>query len=122
MTLITCVRVIPPPVAVIVTLYVPLARVEAAVNVSLVLPLPGEAIVAGAKLAVSPLGKPLTDKPTAALNPFTAPLDSVTALDPPCATLALPALLLKVKLGATTVTDTFVVAVTPAPAPLNVTA
>jgi hypothetical protein len=59
------VAVWPPPVAVTVTLNVPVVAVELAVNVSEELPEPGDAIDVGLKLAVTPLGRPLADSDTA---------------------------------------------------------
>jgi hypothetical protein len=67
--LIVAVCVTPAPVAVTVTVAVPVAAVLLAVRVSVELPLPGAAIEAGLKLAVTPAGKPEADKETAALNP-----------------------------------------------------
>src|SRR5689334_10505848 len=66
-TVVVCVT--PPPVPVTVTLYVP-AGVEApAVMVIVDEPEPGAAIDVGLKLAVAPLGRPLAESDTAALNP-----------------------------------------------------
>lgn len=59
----------PPPLAVIVTLEVPVVAVLLAVNVSVELPLPGAAIEAGLKLAVTPAGKPEALNETAELKP-----------------------------------------------------
>lgn len=61
--------VMPPPVALIVTVAVPVVAVLPAVNVRVELPLPGAAIVLGLKLAVTPLGKPAMDNEMAELNP-----------------------------------------------------
>lgn len=66
-TVVVCVT--PPPVAVTVTLVVPAVAVLLAVNVSVELPLPGAAIEAGLKLAVTPEGNPETDNDTAELKP-----------------------------------------------------
>jgi hypothetical protein len=44
----------PPPLPVTVTVVVPVAVVDAAFSVNMLLPLPGEAIDAGANVAVTP--------------------------------------------------------------------
>jgi hypothetical protein len=56
-------------VAVTVTLEVPVVAVLLALNVSVELPLPGAAIEAGLKLAVTPAGKPEALNETAELKP-----------------------------------------------------
>ena len=61
--------VIPPPVPVMVSVEVPVAAVDATVSVNLDEPEPGAGMDAGLKLAVTPEGKPVTDKATAELNP-----------------------------------------------------
>jgi len=61
--------VTPPPVAVTVTVAVPAVAVLLAESVSVELPLPGAAIEAGLKLAVTPEGKPEAENDTAALKP-----------------------------------------------------
>ena len=86
-----------------VKVVVPAAVPDAAVSVNMLLPLPGEAMLVGAKLAVTPFGRPVTDNATADLNPVIAAMDSDTATEPPDATLALVALDVRVKLVATTV-------------------
>ena len=58
------------PGALIAMLYVPGAAVLAAVSVTVLVPLPGAAKLAGERLAVTPEGKPVTDSATAALNPL----------------------------------------------------
>jgi len=67
------------------------------------LPLPGDAILAGAKLPVTPVGSPLIDKATAEVNPFTRAVVNVAGIEPPGATLRLVALGVSVKLGGKTV-------------------
>src|SRR5579871_781555 len=62
-----CVR--PPPAPVTVMLLVPGVAVLATDNVSVELPLPGAAIEAGLKLAVTPVGRPDADNETALLKP-----------------------------------------------------
>jgi hypothetical protein len=91
--------VTPPPVAVTVTLQEPAAVAEAAASVNVLLPLPGAAMLAGAKLAVTPVGSPLTDNTTADWNPFSAAVDSLIGVEPPAVTVALVVLDVSVKLG-----------------------
>lgn len=76
----------PPPAPVTVTLNVPVAAVLAALSVKVELPLPGAAIDAGFRLAVTPDGAPETDSDTVALKPPTAALDIVVLPEVPCAT------------------------------------
>ncbi len=59
-------------------LKVPTAALDAAFKLNVLLPLPGEAMLPGAKLAVTPCGIPLTDSTAPALNPFSAAV--VTAM------------------------------------------
>ena len=61
--------VIPPPLAVTVIFDVPMVAVVLAVNVSVELPLPGAAMEAGLKLAVTPVGIPEAESETAELKP-----------------------------------------------------
>src|SRR5437660_12282765 len=82
---ITAVWVTPPPVAVTVTLVVPVVAVLPAESVSIELPLPGAAIEAALKLAVTPVGKPDTDNETAELKPPVTLVVMVDAPDVPCA-------------------------------------
>jgi len=91
--------VTPPPVAVTVRVEVPAPTVEAAERVNVLLPLPGDAMLVGAKLPLTPVGSPLIDKATAALNPFTRAVVNVMGIEPPGATLAFVALGVSVKLG-----------------------
>jgi hypothetical protein len=60
--------VAPPPTPVIVMVYVPGVVVEAAVYVSVEVPLPGAAKLPGLKLIVTPAGTPVADNVTAALK------------------------------------------------------
>src|SRR6266481_1007236 len=78
--------VTPPPVAVTVTFAVPVVAVALAVNVNVELPLPGAAMVAGLKLAVTPVGKPEADSDTAALNPPLTVVEIVLLPELPCVT------------------------------------
>jgi len=47
------------------------------------LPLPGAAMLVGARLAVTPLGSPLTDRAMAELNPLPLVVVKVIFPDPP---------------------------------------
>ena len=76
----------PPPAAVTVTFVVPVAAVLLAVNVRVEFPLPGAAIELGLKLAVTPEGKPETDRATAALKPLLIEVETVLLPELPCAT------------------------------------
>jgi hypothetical protein len=98
----------------------PAAIPEAAASVSVLLPLPGAAMLAGAKLAVTPLGSPLTDNATAHWNPFSPAVDSLIGVEPPGATVALVALGVSVKLGTTTVRLSGWVFVSPPPVAVTV--
>lgn len=83
--------------AVIVTLEVPVVAVLLAVNVSVELPLPGAAIEAGLKLAVTPAGKPEALNETAELKPpLTAVVIDVLP-ELPCVTERLVGAALKLK-------------------------
>lgn len=84
------------------------------------LPAPGAAIVDGLNVAVTPLGSPLTDSTTAALNPFTREVTRVTFLDPPGAMVALVLLTARLKPGAITVSVIAQVLVTLPPAAVMV--
>src|ERR1700704_5375274 len=59
----------PPPLAVTVTLEVPVIAVLPTLKVNVELPPPGAAINAGLKLAVTPVGNPDAESDTAELNP-----------------------------------------------------
>ena len=95
--------VTPPPLAVTVRLKAPADVPEAAFRVSVLLPFPGEAMLAGIKLAVTSGGKPLTDSAIADLNPFTVAVVIFTVLEPPGATVTLAVFDASVKLGVNTV-------------------
>ena len=60
----------PPPLAVTTSEYAPGATLDAAKSVSVLVPEPGAAKLAGLRLAVIPVGKPLTVNATGALNEF----------------------------------------------------
>ena len=74
-----------PETPVMVSVTVPVAAVLAAVSVSVLV----EVVLVGLKLAVTPEGSPLTERPTDPLKPFTG--FTVTVLDPafPCVMLRL---------------------------------
>jgi hypothetical protein len=76
---------------------------EATTSFKVLVPLPGDAMLLGVKLAVTPFGSPLTDKAMADLNPFPPAVVRVNGTEPPGATLALEALDASVKLGVNTV-------------------
>lgn len=118
--LIVCVLVTPPPVPFNVNVEAPPTTAAVAFSVSVLLPLPA-AILAGAKLAVTPAGSPLTDKATADLNPATGAAETVTVVELPAVTVALVAPGVSVKPGAATVKAIGVLRVSPPPLPVIVT-
>src|SRR6478609_3490978 len=112
----TCVVVLPPPdaltvrammvvcvmalpVAVTVTFTVPVVAVLLAVNVSVELPLPGAAMDAGLKLAVTPAGKPEADNDTAELKPPLTVVETVELPEVPWVTDKLAGVALTAKSG-----------------------
>jgi hypothetical protein len=115
--------VAPPPVAVTVTVADPTVAAVVAVSVKVLLPLPGDAMLAGENAAVTPLGNPVTDNATAALK-FCAAVVSVKLVWPPPATFALTVLDDNAIAGAGAVTVKLMatVFVTPPPVPLTVRA
>ena len=92
--------VMPPPTAEMVRVELPVEADEAAARVKVLEPLPGEAMLVGAKVPVTPDGRPLTDNATAELKPFEPAVVIVTGVDEPTATLGLLALAESVRLGA----------------------
>ena len=92
--------VTPPPAAVMVRVEVPAVAVEAAEIVNVLLPLPGEAMVAGEKLAVTPVGSPVIVNETAELKPGARAGGNVTGVEAPGVTLAPVVLEVRVKLEA----------------------
>lgn len=96
-----CVMVIPPPTAETVKLETPGAAVEPTDRVKVLCPLPGAAMLAEAKVAVTPLGSPAIENAMAELNPVPAVVVRVMAVDPPRATLRLEALSESPKLART---------------------
>ena len=95
------------------------------VNVNVDEPEPGAAIVAGLKLAVTPEGRPLADKPTDALKPPETAVETVTVplrplrIEPEVGETAIVNAPLP---GAVTVSETVAVFVTPPPVPVIVIA
>ena len=89
----------PPPLAVTVALNVPVAAALLAVNVSVELPEPGAAIDAGLKLAVTPDGRPETDRATAELNPPETAVETVVVAELPWVTDKLAGEAFNVKSG-----------------------
>ena len=85
-----------PPTAPSVSVEVPADAFEATARVSVLLPLPGAGILDFVKLALTPLGSPVTDKYTMELNPVPGVAVKVIGTEPPCATLAFVALAVKV--------------------------
>jgi len=82
----------PPPTAPRVRVETPGAAVGATDSVKVLLPLPGAGMLVLVKLAVTPLGSPLTDKYTIELKPVPAVVVIVMGTEPPGATLAPAAL------------------------------
>lgn len=96
-----CVLVTPPPVAVIVRVEVWAAAVEAAVSLSVLVPAPGEAMLVGVKVAVTPLGSPLMERATAALKPFPRAVVKLTVAEPPGTMVALVVLAVRANVPVT---------------------
>jgi 2-keto-3-deoxy-6-phosphogluconate aldolase len=80
---IVTVWVTPPPVAVMVTVALPVVAVLLADRVSVELPLPGAAIEVGLKLAVTPAGSPEAESETAELKPPLTVVEMVLVPDAP---------------------------------------
>lgn len=96
--------------------------VAAVATVSVLLPFPGAAILAGANIAVAPFGRPLTARVIADLNPFVALVFNVNVVDLPLVTVAFARFAASAKVGITTDTATDAVRVSPPPVPVIVTA
>lgn len=110
--------------AVTVTFEVPVVAVLLAEKVSVELPLPGAAMEAGLKLAVTPEGKPDADSETAALKPPLTVVETVLLLEPAWATDTLEGEALTAKSGVAaevTVRVMAAVCVTPPPVAVTVT-
>ena len=80
-------------------LNVPVVAVLLAVNVSVELPLPGAAIVAGLKLAVTPLGNPEIERAMDELKPLETEVEIVLVAELPCVTDRLVGEALRAKAG-----------------------
>lgn len=91
--------VVPPPTAPTVSVKAPAGAEASADKVKVLLPVPGAAMLFWLKLAVTPVGTPLTEKYTVELNPVPAVVVSVIGTDPAGARLTLAALDVRVKLG-----------------------
>jgi hypothetical protein len=70
------------------------------------LPLPGNAIEAGANVPVTFFGSRLTESATADANPLLPAIETVNGIDPPRGTIILVPPSARVKVGATTVSPT----------------
>jgi hypothetical protein len=90
-----------PPVAVIVSEYVPATALAPALNVSTLAPEPGAAMVAGRNAALIPAGRFPADSATAELKPVPPCVVSVTAPAEPAATVSDGALAVKENTGRT---------------------
>jgi hypothetical protein len=84
------------------------------------LPLPGDATLTGTKLAVTPLGSPLTDSAIVDLNPLIPAVDTVMGIAPPRASITFVLPRVSVKFGPTIVRLSVCVLVTPPPEPVTV--
>jgi hypothetical protein len=82
-----------------VTVEEPVVAVALAVRVRVDVPLPGAAIDAGAKLAVTPAGKPEAESETAELKPPLTVVEIVELPDVPCTTERVVGDALSVKFG-----------------------
>jgi hypothetical protein len=82
-----------------VTFTVPVVAVALAVNVSVEVPLPGAAMEAGLKAAVTPVGNPEADSETAELNPPTTAVVTAEVAVAPWVTETLAGDALTVKSG-----------------------
>lgn len=107
-----------PLVAVMVTVEELPGAVVAAVNLRALVPVP--LMVAGVKVAVTPVGRPETTSATAELKPFCGVTVRLTEPEAPGARESEVALAENAKLGAVTTTGTRTVAVCPPPLPVTV--
>lgn len=89
----------PPPDAVRCSVTVPRVAVEAAESDKMALPAPGEAMLCGEKLPLTPVGSPVTDNHMAELNPFTLAVVKDMDAEPARARLAEVALGVKVNVA-----------------------
>src|ERR1039457_5759450 len=77
-------------------------------------------MLAGAKVGVTPFVNPVNDNAIADLNPLSAAAETAIDVPRPIATVALVALVVRVKLGVTTVTEMRAVLASPPPFPVIV--
>ena len=101
--LMVAVWVTPPPVAVIVTVALPVVAVLLAERVRVEVPLPGAAIDVGLKLAVTPEGNPEAESETAELRPPLTLVVIVLVPELPSVIERLVGEALRLKSGCTTV-------------------
>lgn len=111
----------PPPLAQTVSDETAADLVDAIAKVKLLLPLPGDEMLPGEKVAVTPAGSPVIESATAEVNPFIGVVVIVMCPDAPCGILRLMALTVSVKLGVRTVRPTVWDRVVPPPAAVTVT-
>ena len=112
----------PPPDALTVTVEVALAVVDAALSVSVLLPVPGDAIEAGEKVAVTPFGNPLMENRIDAPKPLVPTAYTEIGSEPPRGTVTLVPPRERLKLGPMTVSVTVKVLEIPPPEPVIVNA
>lgn len=117
-----CVCVIPPPTAFTVMVETPATAVVAAVNFKVLVPPPGEAMLTGESVAVTPFGKPLAESVTADLNPAITAVASEIDTLLPAITVAAVAFAAKVNEGLATETATNELRDKPPPLPTIVNA
>lgn len=111
--LMATVFVTPPPVPVTVNTVVPAAVPEAAVSVIVLLPFPGDAMLAGENTAVTPFGNPVIVSATAAPKPLCPAVARVRLAADPAFTVLDVALGVSVKLAVTIVSAIVAVCETP---------
>ena len=119
-TLMVWLCVTPSPVPLRVRVATPELAAELADSVSVLIPFPGEAMVAGENEAVTPFGNPDADNAIADLNPFTAAVATVNLVSVPAVTVALAALGVRLNVGTATTSVRVVDRVNPPPVPLIV--
>lgn len=94
-----CVFVIPAPAVVMIRLDVPVVAVTDAESVKMLLPLPGAAMAAGAKLADTPAGNAEDEMAIAELNPVPTAVVKLMEAEAPRATIRLGLLSDNVNVG-----------------------
>lgn len=115
-----CVCVMLPLVPVTAKTDVPDAVPEATETVRVLLLFP-DGMVAGEKLAVTPVGSPPADRATGELKPFSRATVSTNDVEPPTLTLAPVGLGVSVKVGPATVRVNATVRLNPPPVPVTAT-